>query len=268
MSAEAPSPRVKRSSWEIQRAVLFALVQRELKASFGGRWLGAFWVLLEPIAHLTYLMLLFGVWRERVVPGVPFVMFLLTGLIPFFIFRSVSLRVMGSVDGSRGLFGYRQVKPIDPVIARATVDTLMYSVVYVFFLAVFGWYGLPWFPDEPLGLFAVSAVLVAMAFGLGLLFVVLTDDFPQVRIFIRIAYLPLYLISGVIFPINVLPTELQSWLLWNPLLHLMELSRQHFFTHYQAIQEASLAYPASVALVLLATSLALYRVRRERLLAT
>jgi capsular polysaccharide transport system permease protein len=178
------------------------------------------------------------------------------------------LRVMGSVDGSRGLFGYRQVKPIDPIIARAAVDTLMYSVVYVCFLAVFGWYGLPWFPDHPLELFMVSAVLVAMAFGLGLLFVVLTDDFPQARIFIRIAYLPLYLISGVIFPVNAMPTEVRSWLLWNPLLHLMELSRKHFFAEYQAIQEASLTYPAAVALVLLATGLALYRVRRERLLAT
>lgn len=268
MSAEVPSPRVKRSSWEIQRAVLFALVQRELKASFGGRWLGAFWILLEPIGHLTYLMLLFGVVRERVVPGVPFVMFLLTGLIPFFIFRSVSLRVMGSVDGSRGLFGYRQVKPIDPIIARAAVDTLMYSAVYVFFLGIFGWYGLPWFPDEPLGVFAVSVVLVAMAFGLGLLFVVLTDDVPQVRIFIRIAYLPLYLVSGVIFPVKALPTEWQSWLLWNPVLHLMELSRHYFFNQYHAIQEASLTYAASVALVVLTLGLALYRLRRERLLAT
>jgi capsular polysaccharide transport system permease protein len=268
MSAEFPSPRVKRSSWEIQQAVLFALVQRELKSSFGGRWLGAFWILLEPVAHLGYLLLLFGGIRQRVVPGVPFVMFLLTGLIPFFIFRSVSLRVMGSVDGSRGLFGYRQVKPIDPIIARATVDTLMNSVVYVFFLAIFGWYGLPWFPDQPLGVFAVSVVLVAMAFGLGLLFVVLTDDFPRARIFIRIAYLPLYLISGVIFPIKALPTAVQGWLLWNPLLHLMELSRKYFFNQYQAIQDASLAYPAAVALVLLAVSLALYRLRRERLLAS
>jgi len=268
MSAKAPSPRAKRSPWQIQRAVLFALVQRDLKASFGGRWLGAFWILLEPMLHLTYLMVLFGAVRDRVVPGVPFVMFLLTGLIPFFIFRSISLKAMGSVDGSRGLFGYRQVKPIDPIIARATVDTLMHSIVYVFFLAVFGWYGLNCFPDEPLGLFAVSVVLVALAFGLGLLFAVLTNEVPQLRIFIRIAYLPLYLISGVILPIKSLPTQVQGWLLWNPLLHLMELSRHYFFDHYHSIQQASLAYPASVALVLLTAGLSLYRLRRQRLLAT
>jgi capsular polysaccharide transport system permease protein len=175
---------------------------------------------------------------------------------------------MGSVDGSRGLFGYRQVKPIDPIIARATVDTLMHSVVYVFFLAVFGWYGLNWFPDQPLGLFAVSAVLIALAFGLGLLFAVLTDEVPQLRIFIRIAYLPLYLISGVILPIKSLPSQVQGWLLWNPLLHLMELSRHYFFDQYRAIQQASLTYPASVALVALAAGLSLYRLRSQRLLAT
>ncbi len=268
MQVQPVAPLPKRTPWEIQRAVLFALLQRELKARFGGRWLGAFWILLEPVAHLSYLMLLFGVIRDRIIPGVPFVMFLLTGLIPFFIFRSVSLRVMGTVDGSRGLFGYRQVKPIDPIIARAALDVLLYGVVFAIFLVAFGWSGLEWFPARPLEVLAVGGVLIALGFGLGLIFVVLTDDVPQVRIFIRIAYLPLYLISGVIFPVKVLPPEALDWLLWNPLLHLMECMRGYFFAQYQPIPQASLSFASAVALVTLAVGVALYRLRRHRLLAT
>lgn len=268
MSVPAVAPRPKRTPWEIQRAVLFALLQRELKARFGGRWLGAFWVLFEPVAHLSYLMALFGVVRERVIPGVPFVMFLLTGLIPFFMFRSVSLRVMGSVDGSRGLFGFRQVKPIDVILARASLDVLLYSVVFAVFLAAFGWVGIKWYPDNPLEVMATSTVLIALGLGLGILFVVLTDDFPQVRVFIRISYLPLYLISGVIFPVSAMPPEVVDWLLWNPVLHLMECIRGAFFNEYEPIQEATLAYPAALALVVLAGAMALYRLRRNRLLAT
>lgn len=248
--------------------MLFALLQRDLKARFGGRWLGAFWILLEPIAHMAFLMLMFTYLRERLVPGVPFLLFLITGLIPFFIFRGMSLRVMGAIDGSRGLFGYRQVKPIDTLIVRGALDALLYSVVYVVFLAVLGWTGLQWFPDEPLQLFLASGVLIVLGFSLGLLFAILTDDVPQLRVFIRIAYLPLYIVSGVIFPVSALPPAALSWLLWNPLLHLLEVQRGYFFSHYPVIAQANLSYPAGLALLLLAIALGLYRLRRHRLLAS
>ncbi|MBA3596113.1 MAG: ABC transporter permease [Methylibium sp.] len=260
--------RSTRTPWQIQLAVLFALLQRDLKARFGGRWMGAFWIFLEPIAHVTLMMLLFVYLRERLVPGVPFVLFLITGLFPFFIFRGMSLRVMGAIDGSRGLFGYRQVKPIDALLVRGALDALLNSAVYVVFLAAMGWHGLQWFPDEPLQLIFASGVLIVLGFSLGLLFAVLTDDLPQLRVFIRIAYLPLYIISGVIFPINALPPAALPWLLWNPILHLIEVQRGYFFKHYPVIDQVSLSYPAGLAVLLLASALSLYRVRRHRLLAS
>lgn len=269
MNARPPSvARAARTPWQIQLAVLFALLQRDLKARVGGRWLGAFWILLEPIAHVAVIMVLFTQLRDRLVPGVPFVLFLVTGLIPFFIFRGLSLRVMGAIDGSRGLFGYRQVKPIDTLLVRGALDALLYSGVYVLFLAALGWAGLQWFPDEPLQLFVASAVLIVLGLSLGLLFAVVTDDLPQLRVFIRIAYFPLYIISGVIFPLATLPPSVLPWLLWNPVLHLLEVQRGYFFSHYRVLPEASLAYPALLALLLLAVALGLYRVRRHRLLAT
>ena len=258
----------RRSPWQIQKAVLFALLQRELKGRFGGRWLGAFWILFEPIAHLSYLMVLFGLLRGLVVPGVPVPLFLITGLIPFFIFRSLSLNSRGSIDSNRGLFGYRQVKPLDTILARAGAELLLHSGVYVIFLAVFGWADLQWFPDEPLQLMMVSAVLIAMAVGLGLIFLVTTDNLPQLRVFVRLLYLPLYLMSGVIFPPRALGPQALDWLMWNPLLHLLELGRAAFFKDYHALPDVSLAYPAAVALGALALGTGLYRVRRHHLLAS
>lgn len=258
----------RRSPWQIQRSVLFALLQRELKARFEGRWLGAFWIFLEPIAHVAVLMAIFGYFRHRLVPGVPFPLFLLTGLIPYFIFRSLSIRVMGAIDANRGLFGFRQVKPIDTLIARGALETLIYSVVFIAVLAALGWAGYQWFPDRPLEVVLVSLTLVVCGFSLGLLFSILTDDLPQLRVLIRVAYFPLYVLSGVIFPVSTLPAEARQWLLWNPVLHLLELLRANFFLEYHPAPEASLRYPASVALTLSLIGLALYRVRRHRLLAS
>lgn len=257
----------KRTPWQIQRAVLFALLQRDLKARFGGRWLGGIWTLFEPLAHVVILLLLFGYLRHRVVPGIPFPLFLVTGLIPYLIFRNLTLRLMGALDGSRGLFGYRQVKAIDVLVARAGMEVLIYSVLFVAFLAAMGWAGLPWFPDRPLHLAVASVVLIVFGFGLGLTLAVLTDDWPQLRVFIRLMFMPLYFLSGVMFPLHSLPTDFLPWLLWNPLLHLIEIHRGDFVDHYRVIEQVNLSYPAAVSLVTLALSLALYRVRRLRLLA-
>lgn len=263
----SPVPLPRRTPWEIQRAVLIALFQRELKARFNGRWLGAYWVFLEPMAHLVFMMLIFGYVRHRIVPGMPVPLFLVTGMVPFFIFRSISVRVMGSVEANRALFGYRQVKPIDPLLARAALETVLYSVIYVFFLIGMGWFGMQWFPVKPLELMGISLVLIFMGLGLGLILVVVTDDVPQLRVLVRIAFMPLYLISGIIFPIHNLPNDIIDWLSWNPLMHIVELSRGYFASEYPVVDQVSVSYPLFVSVIALTLGLSLYRVRRRRLLA-
>lgn len=265
--ASTPAAARPRSPWEVQRAVLFALLLRELKTRFGGRWLGALWVVAEPLTHVLLLMLIFATVRHRLLPGVDFVMFLVTGLLPFFMFRSLALRLMEAVDANRGLFGYRQVKPIDALISRAALETGLYSVVYLLVLALLAWLGLPVVPDRPLELLAVSAALLAGGFGVGVTLAVLTDDLPQARALVRIAFFPLYLMSGVIFPIHTLPEELLQWLLWNPVLHALELSRGLYFSAYSPIPQASGAVVGAFGLLALGLGLSLYRVRRHRLLA-
>lgn len=260
--------RPKRSPWEVQRSVVFALFIRELKTRFGGRWIGAFWVLLEPLAHVLMLLMIFGFVQHRVLAGVEYSVFLLVGLVPFFMFKNLVVRLMEAVDSNRGLFGYRQVKPLDPLISRALLEVTLYSVVYLIVLAVLGWFGFQFFPARPLELIGVSTLLILMGAGLGLIFAVTTNEVPQLCSFVRIAFMPLYLISGVIFPVSSLPPEVLSWLLWNPVLHALELSRGYFFPQYHVLHQVSLEYVAGVAIGAVALGMSLYRVRRDQLLAS
>ena len=134
MHAPTTTPRLrKRTAWDIQRAVFLALFVRELKTRFGGRWLGVFWVLLEPTAHLAMLLVIFAFIRHRLLPGLEFPVFLLTGLVPFFVFRNLTLRGMDSVDSNRGLFGYRQVKRN---MACCTLANTLVRVIYQIFVKV------------------------------------------------------------------------------------------------------------------------------------
>jgi capsular polysaccharide transport system permease protein len=130
------APPAKRSAWEVQRAVLFALVLREMKARVGGQWIGAVWTLIEPLTHVMILVTILGFISGRVLADIEYPVFLVTGLLPFFLFQHLAMRLMDGIESNRGLFSYRQVKPLDTLLSRACVEALMNLLVYAFTLGI------------------------------------------------------------------------------------------------------------------------------------
>jgi capsular polysaccharide transport system permease protein len=76
------------------------------------------------------------------------------------------------------------------------------------------------------------------------------------------------LLSGVIIPLQSLPQKYLQWLLWNPLLHLIDLSRTFFLPNYQPLAGANAWYPAACALVAVVLGASMYRVYRHQLIAS
>jgi capsular polysaccharide transport system permease protein len=268
MSTDIERPhRVRREGYAVQRAVLYALLLRELKTRFGGRWLGVYWALFEPLAQIVFLSLLFGALHNIILPGIDYPVFLLTGIVPFYLFRSLATRLMDGIDSNRSLFAYRQVKPIDTLIARALLEVGLYGAISVVMFAIFFTMGMQWWPAQPLEVFGLAIAVVAGGTGLGLALAVATNDFPQMRGVARILFLPLYLVSGVMAPMNVVPSDYRPLLLLNPLLHMVELSRATFLPSYRLLEGVSASYVAWCALVALTSGLALYYARRQQLMA-
>lgn len=260
--------RRKRTPWQIQYDVVAALVLRELKTRFGAHRLGALWMFLEPALHLLVVMMIFRHLRQNAgPPGVDPSFFLLTGVVPFFLFRNIALRLMEAVEGNRALFAYRVIKPTDTLLARCLLEVILSSGVFVIFSAAFLWAGIDITLHRPLAFLNVILLVVLMGLGLGTLLCVLGDAAPAVKSFIRLLFLPLYFLSGVIFPISRVPAEYRDWLLWNPLLHAIELARQAFFINYERVPEVSARYVAEVTLVLLFAGFSAYRLRRHELVA-
>lgn len=258
-----PSPR-KRTPMQIERAVLFALVVREVRGRVKGRWLGLLWMTFEPLAHVVVLLSIYGFTQARSHPGQELPVYLVTGLMPFFMFRNVARKMPNAVAAARSLFAYRQVHPFDALMARATVEIGLSSAVYLIALAALGWWGMHWWPSRPLELVAVSFVLLSLAIGLGFVFAVASFNRPVVDTVIGLLFLPLYLISGVVIPLQHFPASVREVLLWNPVLHLIELSRANFVAHYDPLQGVNLGYPAAWALGSCALGISLYRVYRHK----
>jgi capsular polysaccharide transport system permease protein len=256
-----------RTPWQIQKSVVFALFLRELKTRFGSYKFGYFWMLLEPMAHIVVLSLIFSYARDRSLFGIDFPVFLVTGILPFLMFKNIALRVMDGVDANRALFAYRQIKPMDTFTARALLDTFLAQVVYALILAGMAWVGLDVPFRDPFTVIFAMVLLVLMGLGLGMIFCVFTHFMPEAKTLIRIAFLPLYLLSGAIFPVAMLPREFLPVLLWNPLLHAIEWMRGAFFVQYRMLDAISPLFVVMTTLVVLFFGLAWYRTKRHALLA-
>ncbi|HAH5760105.1 TPA: ABC transporter permease, partial [Escherichia coli] len=125
-----------RSGFEVQKLTIEALFLREIRTRFGKYRLGYLWAILEPSAHLLMLLGILGYVMHRTMPDISFPVFLLNGLIPFFIFSSISKRSISAIEANQGLFNYRSVKPIDTIIARALLETLIYVIVYILLMLI------------------------------------------------------------------------------------------------------------------------------------
>lgn len=265
-STDAVRPaRGSRSAWDVQREVLFALVIREATARVGGQWVGAVWTLIEPLAHTLLLVAILGVVSGNPNVSYEYPIFLATGLIPFFLFQNLANRLMDGIEANRGLYGYRQVKPIDVLVARAVVEAGMNLIVYAFTLGVLGWLGYGVAPANLLVVILVNLLLIGSGFGFGTLVAILTHERPRARSLVRMAMLPLYFASGVIFHVDMLPREYIEPLLWNPLIHLIELQRHAFIPAYVPTEGIETMYPVLAMLLTIALGLSLYRAQRHTL---
>jgi capsular polysaccharide transport system permease protein len=248
--------------------VILALFLRELKTRFGRIRFGVFWTIAEPMVHVLILLFIFAFIRNRMMPQVPFELFLITGLIPFFLFRHIVTGLMASIDANKSLFAYTPVKPIDTYITRTILEVVIYTIIFAIIILGFGfWGGLDVSISNPLGVLAIFAVIILTGFSFGICASILYDIFPTTKIVFNVIMRFLYFLSAIMYPLWIIPSPYVEYLKYNPILHLIELFRRNYFSHYPQIDGINAFYPLGVTLGVLFIGLYFYRVRRFALAA-
>ena len=256
-----------RSGLEVQQAVIKALFMREIKTRFGKYRLGYLWAVLEPGAHLMVLVVIFGFVMRRTMPDISFPIFLINGIIPFFIFSNISSRCINAIEANQGLFNYRPVKPIDTILARAVLETVIYVFVYSFLMITL------WIIGEAISIDGIIRLILTWFFlfcfscGIGMIFMAVGNSFPETEKFLPIMIKPLYFISCIMFPLHSVPKEYWPYLLWNPIVHVVELSRESVCAGYVS-EGVSLKYLFLSSLFIMTAGLAIYRYREKAMLTS
>lgn len=256
----------KRHPLEIVKSVIFALVLREMRGRFGRLRMGALWVVLEPVAHLAAVGTLVTL-RTQASPSYEFLVWLLVGLSPFLLYKNIVLKLMGSVDANKALFSYKQIQPADAFIARTLVEFCISAIVFFLIYVGLTWYGLDTRIADPLMWLFILLVGIALSMSLGTIYAIIANAIPEAAFILRLTFLPLYILSGVVFSLHRIPDEYMQYILWNPYLHIIDLIRSKTFFRYNVYPGVSLRYVMEFTAIALFFAAAAYRLRRFRLMA-
>lgn len=249
----------RRTQWAVFGSALKAFVLRELRDRFGRSRSAFAWAILQPMIFLVGLSAirhLLGRGRDDIY-GVSGMYFFWLGVVPFFMFLHGFNRCLGASRAYLGLYQYRQVQPFDVLLVRVLFEFTTLLVVFAMLLSGFVWFGQSISADNWLLFGAVLAVMFVFTLGLGLIADVVIVKNPEARQIIGVLERPLFLISGVFFTIDQVPPGVREWLLWNPLLHGIDLVRGAMLERYQPV--GSWVYFCGSALAVLAIGLAAYR---------
>jgi len=218
----------ERSPWEVQKSVLYALFLREVAVRFSAGKLGYFWVIFEPLMQISIFVmvkvLLFGNNSTLDYP-----VFITLGFIAFNLFRHLVDRSMSAFKANKGLYAYKQVKPIDTLIARLLVEILVTGIIVVVFVGA-GFYLGADMNVENLGMLILGFIwLILFSVSFGLLIGILGLFFDSFQKVVKLVLSPLMFVSAIFYSMQDMPQALQEILYYNPLVHFMEMLHANYF---------------------------------------
>ncbi len=235
-----------------------ALILREMSSTYGRSALGYLWAILEPVAGIMLMTLLFSLAFKSPSLGTNFPLFFASGILPFMAYMDVSNKLSVALRFSKQLLFYPGVTYMDALFARFILNALTHIMIGV---VLFPLIVIVYDVNVIIDLRAIAlgySLAFALAAGVGTLNCFLLSVFPIWERAWAILNRPLFLISGVIFLYDTVPLPYRDWMWWNPLIHPIGLVRKGIYSTYDATY-ASPAFIFATSGIALALGLLLLR---------
>lgn len=269
MSIQLPPyrPIKRRSGIQVMLAAFHALLMRELQTRFGSYRLGYLWAPLEVLLQVVILLVIFGAVMKRVLPGMEYPLFLVAGMVPFFMMQRIALRSLGAVDANKGLLMYRAVRHIDVIIARSFLELAIYFFTFVLLLFILLGFDISFsLANLHIVLFCWLTMFL-FSLGLALILMIIGYYGGEISKIISILFSILYFASGVLYSVHIVPEPYLSYLMYNPFIHNLEAIR-HALSPTYPIYHVSMGYFLGWTMGVLFLGLLLYKACERDLIRT
>ena len=252
--------------WKIQKNVIRALVYRELKTQISKSNFGLFGIIIEPLVTVSIFITIFSFFRIRNSYGLNSYIFLGTGFIFFRFFRVLLIQSLHAIEANKSLFLYKRIKPIDTIIARWLIQFFLNLLIYFGLISISLFNNIVVLKNFPLLIISYSTVSIYFL-GISIIVMILGARFQWIKLTMPFLIRPLFLTSGVFFTINVVPRNLHPFLIWNPLIHSIEIARHSFTDEFPLNESISYSFLLRISFIIITFSLLMYERRKLSLVS-
>ncbi len=210
-----------------------ALIFREMSSTYGRSAAGYLWALAEPVGGIVLLTVAFSFALRVPSLGDSFALFYASGFLPFLAFMNIQRKTASAIRFSRKLLYYPRVTFVDAIVARVILNTLTQMMISIIvFAAIIPLSKSHVYIDIPHLVWAY-VMAVALGTGIGVLNIFLFWRIPAWERVWNVLMKPLYIGSAIFFIFESVPPALQTYLWFNPLVHVTGYARKGIYVSYE-----------------------------------
>lgn len=235
-----------------------ALILREISTTYGRSAGGYLWAFADPILGITLLTVIFqhALGNTNPVLGSSFPLFYASGYLPFQMYHDLGNKTALSLRFSKPLLAYPTVTFVDAILARLILNGLVHVIVLIVVMGGIAVIQRISLVADVAVVARALALIMLLGVGIGTLNCFLMMRFPVWERAWSIISRPVFLMSGIFFTYDLMPTMVQNVLWWNPVIHVVGLMRRGIYGVYRA-DYVSESYVLTVGLLTLVMGLLL-----------
>ena len=222
--------KIKRNvkKWEIDAGFLWQFSMDDFKGKYAGSFMGMAWAFLQPVMTILIYWFVFQVgFGNDSVKGYPFILWLISGLVPWFFISEGLVNVTTSlVEYSylvkKILFNIN-ILPLVKVISCFLVQIFLTLITIVFFCLC------GYRPDlYYLQLFYYMAYMLVLitgaGYGVAALYVFFKDLIQIINIILQV----IFWMTPIVWNFEIMPETVQKVLIYNPIYYIVQGYRDVF----------------------------------------
>ena len=234
------------------RDILFTWTLREIKVRYTDTNLGLAWLVLYPAAWVLLFTLLFSHLVPVPMAGIPYPLFVMSGLVPWFFFSNTTNNAVSSLKNNSNLipkvYFPREILPVGSVLV-GLLDLCLYMILLGCALAFYR----IGFGIACIMLIPIVLTLSALTLGVALLTSRLALFQREVQLLVPMALQFLMYMVPVFYPVELVPARFRTLYMLNPLASIMDAFRTVLiYAQWPNWHRLGYAGTVSIALLLVA----------------
>ena len=236
------------------RLLLWVFTARDIKVRYAQTFLGLIWIFLSPLFTVGVFTFVFGVMVKIPSDGLPYLLFYLVAIVPWYAFVAMLNQTMGSVEGNAGLVSKIYFPRLILGCSYALSSGLDYLVGFgmiVLCSSLYGKLNIQLFILFPF-LFLIQSLF---AMGIGLFLAPWSSRYRDIRLFIPLATQLYYFSNPILYSSTAAPHWLQWWYKFNPMSMIITSYREALKGNWPQLNQVGFGVFAAVLVFIIGFSM-------------